>query len=97
MSTRRRPHEIALALLNAINQDGASKWELTKILGTTAQFRHWVEDFLLQDKLVYEKKDGRTTYYSLTPRGHLLYNLLKNGDVMRSILRLSGKRLNSDG
>ncbi len=97
MSFRRRPSEIALEIMNAINQDKASKWELTKILGNTAQFRHWVEDFLLKDKLIEETKEGRITYYSLTPRGELFYDLLKNGDVMRSILRLSGKRLDSDG
>jgi predicted transcriptional regulator len=97
LSSRRRPNEIAFELLNAINSNRATKWELTKILGNTAQFRHWVEDFLLKDRLVEESKKGRVTYYSLTSRGELLYNLLKNGDVMRSILRLSGKRLNSDG
>jgi predicted transcriptional regulator len=97
LSIRRRPSEIAFELLNAINSDRATKWELTKILGNTAQFRHWVEDFLLKDKLVEESMEGRVTYYSLTVRGELLYSLLKNGDVMRSILRLSGKRLNSDG
>ena len=97
MSPRRRPSEIALELLNAINHDRATKWELTKILGNTMQFRHWVEDFLIRDRLVEESKEGRVTYYSLTRRGELFYDLLKNGDVMRSILRLSGKRLNLDG
>lgn len=86
---------MALELMNAISRGDATKWELTKILGNTAQFRHWVEDFLLRDGLIDEKKDGRITYYSLTPRGELFYELLKNGDVMRSILRLNGKRLGS--
>jgi len=97
VSSRRSPSEIALELLNAISQDRATKWELTKILGNTAQFRHWVEDFLLNDKLVEESKEGRITYYVLTPRGTLFYSLLKNGNVMRSFLRLSGKRLKTGG
>ena len=97
MSSRRHPGEIALQLLRAIAEDKASKWELTKILGNTAQFRHWVEDFLIKDRLIEETREGRVTYYSLTPRGELFYDLLRNGDVLRSILRLSGKRLNLEG
>ena len=93
MSSKRRPSDIALELFNAISPDRASKWELTKILGNTAQFRHWVENFLLKDELVIESAEGRVTYYSLTSRGELFYTLLKNGAVMRSLLRLSGKRL----
>ena len=95
MSPRRRPSEIAYELMNAISHGDATKWGLTKILGNTAQFRHWVEDFMLRDGLIEEKKDGRITHYSLTPRGELFYDLLKNGDLMQSILRLSGKRLDS--
>ena len=97
MSSRRSPSEIALQLLRAIAEDKASKWDLTKILGNTSQFRHWVEDFLIQDRLIMETREGRVTYYILTPRGELFYQLLRNGDVLRSILRLSGKRLNLDG
>lgn len=94
MSSRRTPSEIALELFNIIELKGrASKWDLTKILGNTAQFRHWVEEFLLEDRLVEEIKEGRITYYRKTDRGNLFHELLKNGNVMKSFLRVSGRRL----
>jgi predicted transcriptional regulator len=94
LSSRRSPSEIALELLDLIDRDGrASKWELTKVLGNTAQFRHWVDDFLLKDGLISEIQEGRVTYYLMTDRGILFHRLLKNGNIMRSFLRISGKRL----
>jgi len=36
---------------------------------------------------------SNTRFYSLTPNGELLLRLLKNGNVMRSITRLGGRRL----
>jgi hypothetical protein len=71
----------------------ASRWELIKILGNTAQFRHWVEDFLLEDGLVSEIKEDRVYYYVKTDRGNLFHSLLKSGNIMRSFLKISGKRL----
>ena len=95
MSSRRTPSEIALELFNVIEMDGkASRWELIKILGNTAQFRHWVDDFLLEDGLVNEIREGRSIYYVKTVRGDLLHKLLKNVNVMKSFLKISGKRLN---
>jgi predicted transcriptional regulator len=94
LRSNRRPSEIALQLLDLIDKEGkASKWELTKILGNTAQFRHWIDDFLLKDGHLKEIQEGRVTYYRLTKRGNLFHRLLKNGNVMRSFLRISGKRL----
>ena len=94
MSSRRTPSEIALELFNLIEVDGrASRWELIKILGNTAQFRHWVDDFLLEDGLITEIKEGKALYYVKTDRGTLFHKLLKNGNIMRSFLKISGKRL----
>ena len=96
MSPRRSPSVIALELFNSIEENGrATRWELTKILGNTEQLKHWVDDFLLKDGLVEENSEGRITYYSTTDRGKLFHKLLKNGNVMRSFLRVSGKRLRS--
>lgn len=96
LSSRRSPSEIALELLNSIEKGvGATKWELTKILGNTEQFRHWVEDFLLNDGLIDEHSEGRITYYTKTERGELFHKLLRNGNIMRSFLRISGRRLRS--
>lgn len=91
MSSRRTPSEIALELFDVIEMDGrASRWELIKILGNTAQFRHWVDDFLLEDGLVSEIKEGKVLYYVKTDRGNLFHKLLKNGNVMRSYLKIVG-------
>lgn len=90
----RDPVEIAYQLLGLIEEKGrATRWDLIKILGNTRQFGHWIEGFLLMDNFVVEEKEGNTYYYSLTPNGDLLLRLLRNGNVMRSIVRLSGKRL----
>jgi hypothetical protein len=94
LRSNRSPSEIALQLLDFIDNEGkASKWELTKILGNTVQFRHWIDGFLLKDGHLKEIQEGRITYYSKTERGDLFHRLLKNGNIMRSFLRISGKRL----
>lgn len=94
MRSHRSPSEIALELFDLIDKDGrASKWEIIKVLGNTAQFRHWVDDFLLKDGLITEIQDGRVSYYVKTRRGSQFHRLLKNGNIMRSFLRISGKRL----
>jgi predicted transcriptional regulator len=90
----RDPVQIAYQLLGFIEEKGrATRWDLIKILGNTRQFGHWIKGFLLKDKFVVEEQEGNTHYYSLTPNGDLLLRLLRNGNVMRSIVRLSGKRL----
>lgn len=94
LSSRRSPCEIALELLNKIEEkNGATKWELIKILGNTEQFRHWVENYLLKDVLINEHRCGRVTYYTKTERGELFHKLLQNGNIMKSFLMISGRRL----
>ena len=95
MSPRRSPGEIALELFDIIELNGrASRWDLIKVLGNTAQFRQWVDNFLLKDGLVEEIREGQTIYYIKTDRGSLFHKLLLNGNIMRSFLRITGKRLN---
>jgi hypothetical protein len=94
LSEPRDPVTIAFQLLRCIDEGGrASRWDLIKILGNTRQFNHWFEGFLLKDRFVAEETEGSTCFYSLTPNGELLLQLLRNGNVMRSIVRLGGKRL----
>jgi predicted transcriptional regulator len=93
---RRKPSIIALELLNCIDQNNgkASKWDLIKILGNESQFRHWIEEFLGKEKFIAEKQESNHVFYVKTSKGELLHKLLRNGDVVRAFLRLSGRRLN---
>lgn len=94
VSEPRDPVQIAHQLLSFIEKKGrASRWDLIKILGNTRQFGHWIDGFLLKDRFIAEESGGSTRLYSLTPNGELLLRLLKNGNVMRSITRLGGRRL----
>ena len=92
---RRNPSRIALELLDCIDQrEGrATKWDLTKILGTEAQFNHWVKDFLIKDNFVEEIIESRYYFYRKTESGNLFHRLLKNGEIIEALLRVSGKRL----
>ena len=92
---RRKPSIIALELLNCIGQNNgkASKWDLIKILGNESQFQKWVTDFLIKDKFIVEKQESNHSFYVKTSTGEQLHKLLKNGDLLRAFLRLSGKRL----
>ena len=92
---RRTPSVIALELLNCIDQNNgrASKWDLIKILGNESQFRHWITEFFVKNKFITEKQEANRVFYVKTGTGDLLHKLLKNGDVLRAFLRLSGKRL----
>ena len=94
-SSRRRPSTIALALFTCIDgEEGkASKWSLIKILGNESQFHYWVEDFLIQDGFIEEKVESNRSFYSKTVNGELFHRLLKNGNVMQALLRISGKKL----
>lgn len=93
-SSRREPSQIALKLLDCIDEKGeATRWDLIKILGNTSQFHHWVEDFLMRERFVEERRESRNYIYKKTETGDLFHKLLKNGNMMRSLLRLSGKRL----
>jgi len=84
-----------LGLLRCIDEEGgrASKWSLIKILGNEAQFRVWVEDFLIQDGFLIEKAESGSSFYSKTSNGELFHSLLKNGNVMQALLSVNGKRL----
>jgi len=94
LTTRRSPDTIALELLDTVEEKGeASKWDLIKVLGNDTQFRIWVEEFLLPEKVLSERRKGRNYYYTLTERGHLLYRLLKSGNMIRIFNRVSGRRL----
>ncbi len=92
---RRKPSIIALELLNCIDQNNgkASKWDLIKILGNESQFQKWVVEFLIKDKLIAEKQEVNHSFYVKTAIGEQLHKLLKNGDLVRAFLKLSGKRL----
>ena len=92
---RRDPSRIALELLGCIDEkEGkATKWDLIKILGNEAQFNHWVKDFLVKDRFVEEIIESRYSFYKKTENGNLFHRLLRNGEVIEALLRVSGKRL----
>ena len=93
-SRRREPSIIALRLLNTVDEnDGASKWDLTKVVGNTEQFRHWVDDFLVLDGILVQVEVDDAILYRKSEKGELFHQLLKRGDIMKSLLRVSGKRL----
>ena len=94
LSVRRSPDTIAFEVLDVVVQkDEASKWDLIKVLGNDTQFRLWVEDFLLPEKVFNERREGRNYFYTLTERGELFYEVLKSGNIIRLFNRISGKRL----
>ena len=92
---RRAPTKIALELLDCIDQKGgrATKWDLIKIVGNESQFRHWVTEFLMKDRLIEEIQESDHTFYRKTENGEFFHKLLKNGKIVRALLRVSGKRL----
>ena len=94
-SSRRRPAKIAQDLFDCVDERNgkASKWDLLKVVGTESQFHYWVEEFLLRDKFIEEKRHSKHRCYGKTEAGELLHRLLRNGKVMHALLRVSGKRL----
>ena len=94
-SSRRGPSSIALAIFNCIDGEGgkASKWGLIKVLGNESQFRSWVEDFLIRDGFIDIEIESDRSFYSKTGNGELFHRLLKNGNVMQALVRVSGKKL----
>jgi predicted transcriptional regulator len=91
---RRRPSQITLELLDCIEEKGeATKWDLLKILGTTWQFHHWIEAFLLKEKFIKERIEKNHYYYTKTPSGIQLHELLRNGKILKAFTKISGKRL----
>jgi len=96
-SSRREPSQIALELLDCIDEEGeATRWDLIKILGNTSQFHHWVEEFLVKEEFVEERRESRNYFYKKTETGELFHTLLKNGMIMKALLRVSGRRLKMD-
>jgi len=94
VSKRRSPNEIALELLTLFEDKvEVNKWDLIKILGNDAQFKNWIEDFFLPERVLEEIRDGRNYSYTLTDRGRLLHRLLKNGNMIKIFNKISGRRL----
>jgi len=96
---RRTASQIAFDILKTVDERGeATKWDLIKIVGNTQQFRHWIEDFLIPNKVLTERIEGdRYYYYSLTERGEVFLTLLKSGNMIELLLRVSGQRLRRTG
>lgn len=91
---RRSPDTIALELLNCLEEKGeATKWDLIKILGNEAQFKIWIENFFLPEKVLEERREGRHYFYKKTERGQVFHKLLKSWDLIRLFSRVSGRRL----
>ena len=94
VTTRRSPDEIALDLLDAIEEETeATKWDLIKALGNDTQFKIWIDDFFIPEKVVTERREGRNYYYTMTERGKLFHKLLKSGNMIKIFNRVSGRRL----
>ncbi|MFH0850266.1 MAG: hypothetical protein V1924_04930 [Candidatus Bathyarchaeota archaeon] len=94
LSVRRTPDVIALELLDTVEERGeATKWDLIKVLGNDAQFKKWVEDFMLPEKVLTERRDGRNYYYTKTERGEQFHRLLRSGNLIKLFNRVSGRRL----
>lgn len=94
VSKPREPVDIAFEILTSIDgNERTTRWDLTKLLGNTRQVYHWIDNFLLKDKFLVEEKEGNTSVYTLTENGKLLLRLLRSGVLIKSVLRLGGKRL----
>ena len=90
----RSPVRIAYLLLREIKENvGVNRWDLIKILGNSRQFDHWVTDFLVHDGFVVESGTEGKYSYRLTEDGELLYKVLKKGNFIGSVFKLSGRRL----
>ena len=94
LSNRRSPDEIALELLNVFEEKTeVNKWDLIKVLGNDTQFKIWIEDFFLPEKVLEERREGRNYHYTMTERGKLFHRLLKSGNMIKIFNRVSGRRL----
>jgi predicted transcriptional regulator len=83
---------MAYEILRFIKYNKASKWDLVKIVGNNRQFEHWVTSILIRDGFVSEP-NGDSTHFCLTKEGEILLSLLRKGNLMNSLFKLSGKRL----
>ena len=94
MAPRRTPDVIALEILDCVEEKGeATKWDLIKVLGNDTQFRLWVDGFLVPEKVLAERREGRNYFFSKTKRGELFHRLLKSGNLIKIFNRVSGRRL----
>ena len=94
MTPRRTPSSIALEVLNCIEEKReATKWDLIKVLGNETQFRIWITEFFIKEKIIVERREGGRYYYTQTERGELFHKLLKSGNLIRLFTSLSGRRL----
>ena len=94
MAPRRSPDTIALEILNVVeDRSEATKWDLIKVLGNEAQFRIWIDNFFLTEKVLTERREGRNYFYAKTERGELFHTLLKRGNIIKLFTRISGRRL----
>ena len=94
MISRRSPDTIALELLNCIEEKGeATKWDLIKVLGNETQFRIWINNFFLHEKVIIERKEGEYYFYRKSERGELFHQLLKSGNLIKLFGSISGRRL----
>jgi len=94
VASRRSPNSIALELLDCIEErEHATKWDLVKVLGNETQFRIWITKFFIKEKIIVERREGRSYYYTKTERGELFHKLLKSGNLIKLFISLSGKRL----
>lgn len=93
MAPRRSPGVIALEVLDCVGEGEASRWDLIKVLGNEAQFRVWVEEFLLPEGVLTERREGARIFYRRTERGELLHRLLRSGNMLRILHRVSGRKL----
>ena len=66
----RTPDAIALQLLDCVEEKGeAAKWDLINVLGNQAQFKLWIEDFFILNKVLAERREGRHYFFTKTERG----------------------------
>ena len=94
MALRRPPDIIALELLNTVEDRGeATKWDLIKVLGNEAQFKIWIDNFFLPEKVLTERREGRNYFYAKTERGEMFHTLLRKGNIIKLFTRVSGRRL----
>jgi hypothetical protein len=94
MAPRRTPSLIALELLDCVEANKeATKWDLIKVLGNDTQFRLWIDDFFLVERVLVERRERVRYFYRKTERGELLHRLLKSGYMLRIINRVSGRKL----
>ena len=87
----RTPDAIALEILDCVEEKGeATKWDLIKVLGNDTQFGLWVDDFLIPEKVLEERRESRNYFFSKTERGELFHKLLQSGNLIKIFNRVSG-------